>query len=463
MSKRVAVTTLNASTADILNVIRTNANEEYQKLVPKVEKETDIPKVGEVLYGYPSMANQFISALVNRIALVKVNSATFNNAYKNLKKGYLEFGETVEEVFVNIARVRVFNAEKAEANELKRSLPDVKTAMHIMNWRVQYPVTIQNEDLRMAFTSYRGVEDLIARIVDSVYTASEYDEFLLTKYLLIKAIASGKVKGVSVTEDMTENASAFRGISNRLTLMSKDYNESGVRTSTPRDRQVIFMSSKYNARYDVEVLASAFNMDKADFMGRLYIIDDWETFDNERFESLYSETDGIEPVSEDELEVMKNVKAVLADSDWFQIYDNLSQFTEKYVSSGLYWNYFYNTWKTISHSPFSNIVVFTSEEETEPNSLTLVVTGKSVSEEAIVYTLELAEEDKTAYGSGTTFVQTKELTEKGIGVHPYGAYLIPSSATGAEITLKAEYKGHEYVASDKLTSASKIGDVFTLS
>ena len=67
-------------------------------------------------------------------------------------------------------------------------MPDVKSAFHAMNWRVMYPVTIQDEDLKLAFRSAEGVQDLIARIVDSVYTAAEYDEFLLFKYLIIMFI-----------------------------------------------------------------------------------------------------------------------------------------------------------------------------------------------------------------------------------------------------------------------------------
>ena len=126
MPRRIANSTLNASTIDILNVIRQNASLEYQNTVPAVTTATDIPKVGEVLMGYPALANQFINALVNRIALVRVNSATFNDPYTRLKKGFLEYGETVEEIFVNIAKVMVYNEEKAEGRELKRYLPDVR-------------------------------------------------------------------------------------------------------------------------------------------------------------------------------------------------------------------------------------------------------------------------------------------------------------------------------------------------
>lgn len=462
MAKRVNVTTLNASTKDILNVIRQNASLEYQNLVPKVEKETDIPKVGEVLYGYPSLANQFISALVNRIALVKVNSATFNNAYKNLKKGFLEFGETVEEVFVEIAKVRVFNPEKAEAHELKRTLPGVDTAFHAMNWQAQYPVTIQNSDLKMAFTSYSGVEDLIAKIVDSLYVASEYDEYLLMKYMLIKAITKGQLAVKSITDDMKENATVFRGVSNALTFMSKDYNMSQVLTTTPKERQVIFMDAEYNAKYDVEVLASAFNMDKADFMGRLYLIDKWDSFDNERFQAIRAESDMLEEVTVEELELMSKVKAVLLDSDWFQVYDNLAQFTERYVSSGLYWNYFYNTWKTFSCSPFSNAVVFVADSVEPPTKLTLEVVGKDISEEATVFTLAV-ENDATAFiGGNGKFVQTETLTKNGIAVHPYGAYIIPADKSSETITLTATYNGVTYVSSTSLNSATNVGTTFTL-
>ena len=179
MPKKIAISTLNANTVDIINTIRANASAQYQSQVPQVSVQRDLVKVGDVLYGYPALANEFITALVNRIAAVRIKSATFNNPYVSLKKGFLEFGETVEEVFVQLAKAREFSVEKAEAREFKRTLPDVRSAFHTMNLKMQYPVTIQNEDLRQAFLSFSGVEDLIAKIVDSVYRAAEYDEFLL--------------------------------------------------------------------------------------------------------------------------------------------------------------------------------------------------------------------------------------------------------------------------------------------
>lgn len=466
MPRRIAVNTLNASTLDILNVIRQNASYDYQSSVPEVTQASDIPRVGEVIYGTPAFANQFLNALVNRIALVRAQSAVFNNPYSRLKKGYLEFGETVEDIFVNIARVVEYTPEKGEAREFKRTIPDVKSAFHVMNWRVMYPVTIQDEDLRLAFLSMEGVQNLIAQIVDSVYTAAEYDEFLLFKYLLIKAISHGKMKPISIGDgsDPKDAAVAFRGTSNLLPFMSTGYNASAVKTTTPRERQIIFMDALYNGDFDVNVLSSAFNMEKADFMGRLYLIDNWTEFDNDRFEVIRANSDGIEEVTAAELALLANVKAVLIDEDWFQVYDNQNKFTEKYVASGLYWNYFYHVWKTISSSPFANAVVFVTSSATIalPASVTFTITNKSVSDTAITLTLELDESTAALAPSNVNFVQTEALTADGIAVHPFGAVIIPAAEDDTEITLVATINGTTYTASAAITSANDVGDTVTL-
>lgn len=467
MARKIAVNTLNASTIDILNTIRANASLEYQNSVPEVTKATDIPKVGEVLYGYPALANQFINALVNRIALVRVNSATFNNAYAELKKGYLEFGETVEEVFVGIAKAREFSAEKAEARELKRTLPDVRSAFHTMNYRVQYPITIQDEDLRMAFLSINGVQDLIAKIVDAVYTAAEYDEFLLFKYLMIKAITSGKMYPIAFNDaDIKNAAKAFRGASNQLTFMSTKYNASGVHTTTPREDQYIFMDSTFNADFDVDVLASAFNMDKATFIGKLKLIDDWTTFDSERFDVIMAGSDMIEPITQNELALMANVKAVLIDREWFQIYDNANRMTEKYVASGMYWNYFYNVWKTVSSSPFSNAIVFVADSATitPANSYTVRVDGKTESDEATVLTLSVETSDKapTLVNSNYRFEQTEALTKAGIAIQKYGAVIIPASQVATEITLVMTINGVTYTGATTINGSTTVDSTVTM-
>lgn len=472
MPRKIANTTLNASTIDILNVIRQNASLEYQSSVPTIAQAQDIPKVGETLLGYPALANQFINALVNRIALVRVQSATFNNPYSRLKKGYLNFGETVEEIFTNIAKVFVFSEEKAEARELKRYLPDVKAVFHATNWKVLYPVTIEEESLRQAFLSLEGVTDLIARIVDTVYTAAEYDEFLLFKYLIIKAVNSGKMYPVAVdVSDITNAAIAFRGTSNMLNFMSDRYNAAGVKNTTPRDRQVIFMDAMFNAQYSVNILSEAFNMEKAEFMGRLHLIDDFTTFDNDRWSVIRSESTGLESVTSTELGVMADVLGVFGDEEFFQIYDNLAKFTEKYVASGLRWNYFYHTWKTVSSSPFANMIVFVKSTASLGTPTAAVYKVSSVDTDATgnkVINLELY---SITGGTALTynnirFMQNESMTEAAVAVQPYGSFTIPSTATGTDSVNIDAYDGvntFRYARTITQMRGLAAGDTVTLS
>lgn len=466
MARRIANSTLNASTIDILNVIRQNASYDYQQNVPEVTTANDIPKVGEVIYGTPAFANQFINALVNRIAIVRVQSATFNNPYAILKKGYIEYGETVEDIFVSIAKAVDFSAEKADKREFQRTIPDVRSAFHVMNWRVMYPVTIQDEDLRQAFLSIDGVQNLIAKIVDSVYTAAEYDEFLLFKYLLIKAISHGKMKPTSIGAgtDLSEAAVQFRGTSNLLPFMSSEFNESGVKTNTPKDRQVIFMDAMFNAQFDVNVLASAFNMDKADFMGRLFLIDNWTDFDNERFDVIRANSDGIEEVTTEELALLANVKAVILDENWFQVYDNNNKFTEKYVASGLYWNYFYHTWKTVSNSPFANAIVFVTSGATIslPETLTAEIISKDVSEEGTVFAISASIDGATLKPNTVQFIQDETSTSNLIGINPYGGIIIPADKSATNITLKARIGDATYTATTTISSTNSVGNTVTM-
>ena len=204
------------------------------------------------------------------------------------------------------------------------------------------------------------------------------------------------------------------------------------------------MDARFNADYDVNVLASAFNMDKADFMGRLKLIDDWTTFDNERFDEVRKESDGLEEVTEAELALMKDVKAVLVDSEWFQVYDNLDQMTEKYVASGMYWNYFYNTWKTVSTSPFANAVVFVANGATEtmPATLNVEVTEKSVGEEGTVLVLTPDMTSTKIRDNNYEFIQTQACVEARIGVQKYGAILLPPNVTATKITFIAGGKAY---------------------
>lgn len=360
---------LNATSVQVLNTIRANATAQYQYVVPLAENNTNsIRAIGNVLSDYPLMMNEFVSALVNRIALVLVKSRLYQNPWAVFKRGILEMGETVEEVFVNLCDPENYDVEKSEQEVFKRVQSDIKSAFHILNYKKMYKKTINKAQLRQAFLSIEGVTDLITKMIESMYTSASYDEFLVMKYLLAVTMLNGNIHTEQILdtteENMKKNVSTIKGVANNLTFMSKDKSIANVTTHTPIEEQYVILTSEFDAIMDVTVLAAAFNMDKAEFLGHRMLVDSFAELDVERLDVLLKDEPGYHSFTESELASLKDVSAVIVGEGFFQIYDNLIEFADIRNPQGLYWNYFLHIWKILSVSPFAQAVCFTTELST---------------------------------------------------------------------------------------------------
>ena len=405
MATTPKVVTLTNSSVDILNAIRNNATQNYRDYVPKATPNAEsIRQIGAIIMDYPALQNEFLSALVNRIGRVLITSKMYDNPWAFFKKGLLEFGESVEEIFVNIAKPFQFDPAVAETNVFKREIPDVRAAFHIMNYQKYYKATISNDQLRQAFLSWQGISDLIAKIVDAMYTGANYDEFQTMKYMLARHILDGHMYPVEIAEVETANmksiVSVVKGVSNKFTFLSPNYNLAGVQTYTTKNDQYMLINSQFDATMDVEVLASAFNMDKAEFSGRRVLVDSFGSLDTARLAELFAGDSTYVEISSDELKALDAIPAVLVDRNWFMIFDNFYNFTEQYNGEGLYWNYWYHVWKTFSVSPFANNALFipgkpsVTSVTVSPGNAT-VAAGQSVQLSANVVTTNFAPKSVT--------------------------------------------------------------------
>ena len=396
MATKPKIVTLSNSSVDILNVIRNNATINYKNYVPVATADAEsIREIGAIIMDNPQLQNEFLSALVNRIGRVLVTSKMYDNPWSMFKKGTLEFGETIEEIFVNIAKPFQFDPNVAETNLFKREIPDVRSAFHIMNYQKYYKTTIQNDQLRQAFLSWQGITDLIAKIVDSMYTGANYDEFQTMKYMLAKHILNGRMYPVTiagVTEaNMKSIVSTIKGVSNNFEFMSNKYNVAGVQNFSKKKDQYLLINSNFDAIMDVEVLASAFNVDKAEFTGKRVLVDSFGSLDIERLNILFADDPTYTEISESDLQALDTIPCVLVDKDWFMIFDNFYNFTEQYNGEGLYWNYWYHVWKTFSISPFANNALFipgvpSVESVTVSPANATVKAGQAISLSAVVKT-----------------------------------------------------------------------------
>lgn len=343
----------------VLNVIRNNASVDYRNHVPLATANAEsIRQVGAVIMDYPALQNEFLNALINRIALVLVTSKSYVNPWRMFKKGIIEMGESVEEIFIDLCKPFQYDPAVAESELFKREKPDVRSAFHVLNYMKFYKVTVEHAQLRRAFLSMSGVTSLVEDITKQLYTSMNYDEFQVMKYMLAKILLDGQIRAVQTGETSVERAIAFKAMSDLMTFMNTDYNMAGVHNFSEKNSQYLIVNALYNAEMDVETLATAFNMSKAEFMGHRVLVDSFGKLDTARLAELFENDTTYVEIGEDELTNLNSIPAIIVDEDWFRIYDNLLQFKDTENAQGLYWNYFLHTWKTFSVSPFAQAVAF---------------------------------------------------------------------------------------------------------
>ena len=369
---------------DIVNAIRNDATTYYQEYVPVVHNADELRSIGATIMSNVQLQNEFLTSLINRIGKVMVRNVIFSNPLKPFKKGILEFGESIEDIYVNLPEAFDYDPEVAESKLFARVFPDVRSAFYVKNYEKFYKQTIQRRDLQACFLSTNGISDLITKVIGSMKTKAEADEYLMMKYMLAKWILDGKSHVKTITSGSTTEATAKKMLTEIRTLgniwetsIRRDYNLAGVQQTTPKSNQWLIINAKFEAEIDVNALAYAFHMDKADVQQHVIMIDEFSSIDDTAIERLLGEGTALTPAEKTALD---SIACVMVDGDFFQVYDNLMDISENVRNAeGLYDTYFLHTWRTFNICPFSQSNVFALDVVSGVSSLTVTPTTGTLS------------------------------------------------------------------------------------
>lgn len=362
MPTKPKITTNTNISADVVNAIKNSASNNYRENVPYATPDADsLRGIGAILMNNPALMNEFINTLVNRIAFARIASRMYTNPLRTLKKGVIDTGETIEDIFVNIANVyqyeEVRGSDNGAGNTFKRFDNDVRVAFYVMNSQLTYPVTINRAMLKNAFNSWAGMDELVSGIIQSVYSAAAYDEFNVTKYMIGQHILKGKLTYYTFTGgNYLEAATQIRKASNDMSFMTNKLSIAGVNTFTENDRKVILINTNYDANIDTNVLAGAFNLPYADYLNRRILIDSLGTLDVERLNKIFANDPTYKEPSADDMVFLDKIAGVILDEDFVQIYDNVFEMRDMPNPVSLDHNYFLHMWQTYAVSPFANVV-----------------------------------------------------------------------------------------------------------
>ena len=341
------------TTNDVLRAVYNSMTPVFkERIEPLFEQEGGLEKFGNALSQYEVHANEFMYELINQIGRINVNVRTWTSPLKEFKRGFLEYGDTIEDIYIEPIKAMGFEAEVSNDNPgdvFQTFKPKTDVVYYKQNKELVYPLTLNKNILKRAFRSYRELDKYIAGQMQAMYNGDEIDDYLLTVALLEEVYEKKGFYNVHIDEiNSTDTAKAFARQVNTIVegihFPTRKYNGQGVLSWSRKEDLVLVLEPSTAKWIDVDVLAYAFNMDKAELMGKKVIVDHLPT----------------------------GVSAMLIDREAFQIYDTLVEMaTSPYNGRHLTINYFLHHHGIFAFAPYWTAIAFTTNAVTEPTAVAI--------------------------------------------------------------------------------------------
>lgn len=400
-----------------LNAIREISSEIYHQYVPIIDDDTDIGTFGAPILSTPVVMNEFVSALVNRIVYTQFETKYFRNPLQVLEGDRIPLGYAGQEIYVNPAKGRKFNVDDF-AGLLVKYEADVKVQYTAVNMDLQYPVTVSRHKLKQAFVSWDALDTFIGQLSNSLYNGAYIDEFQFSKELVAGAYKSNQAQ-IQVIDAPNSEALAKQFITKARELFlnfqtpSTSYNAWAkvggegrpVKTWTNPEDIVFLLRNDIRAYLDVNVLADAFNIGKAELLGNILTVDNFDQYDDDGTKIF----DG------------SGIVGMIADKSWFRIKRQDMFLDEFYNANNRTWQYYLNLTKMYNYSLFANGVIFATSAPTV-NATAIVVdkdeveVGVGKTAKVTVTTTPFSANQSMSVSSSTEAVATATISGKVITI-----------------------------------------------
>ena len=420
-----------------LNAIREISSEIYHRYVPIIEDGTDISKFAEPILTVPEVYNEFCDALVNRIVYTQFEIKSFRNPLVVLEGDRIPLGYAGQEVYVNPAKGRTYNANDF-AGLLVKYEADVKVQYMAINSDVQYPVTFSRQQLKKAFVSWGDLETFIDGLSNALYNGAFIDEFRFTKYIVTDAYKDNKAQIISNLSAVSSEATAkafvekARELYLNFQLPSSNYNAwakvggegKPIVTWTNPEDIVMLIRNDIRAYLDVNVLASAFNIDKTTLLGNIITVDNFDAYDDEGNKVF----DG------------SAILGGIFDKSWFRIKRQDMFMDSFYNPNNRSIQYYLNVVKMYNYSLFANgVILATGAPTSKTTALEFVETSAEVTTGGDPITLHVK---ATPFYSNSTVTFTSSSAKATVTKVDDRTVTVTPQATGtagsATITASAE-------------------------
>ena len=411
----------------------------FHQYFPIVTSSTNIGEWGSPMFGsnYQAVQESFFG-LLKQIAYVATVTRVFDNPLAQLEGENMPLGWAGEETYVNPVQGRQFDVNDF-AGILQKYEADVKVQYLTVNMDLQYPVTLTRDKIRTAFNSWRDLEEFINGIVNALYNGAYIGMFNYTKALVAAAFKENKaqyIKVSAVTNEATGKAliKKLREMYTLFQLPSSSYNSWAkvggagrpVTTWCAPEDIMLLIRADVMATVDVDVLAAAFNMDKADFIGRVITVDNFDVYTDDGTK-IY---DG------------SAIIGMICDKAWFKIKQQDMALDMWFNPNNRSWQYYLNVVKMYNYSLFANgVVIATDDPVVDATAITASKTSVTVEEGADVV-LDL---ETTPFSANPTITASSSSDENAT-----------ASVTGKKLTIHGVDDGSATIT---VTATNSVGTV----
>ena len=346
-----------------LQTIREGLSENNKNLIPEIYDDIDISKVSSPVLKNTNLYNEFCNVLLQKIVYTQVETKLFKNKLQALEGDEMPLGYLGEEIYINPAIGRDFDINDFEG-ALKKYEADVKVQYQGINFDKQYPVTISREKLKQAFTNWGNFESFVNGLTRSLYNGLYIDKYNASKGLVTKAYHSNAVQ-IEVIEPLTDKDKIEDFLEKARTFYlnfqdpSSDYNAwekvggygRAVETFTEPDDIIMLIRNDIMSKLDVKSLASAFNIEKSNLMGKIYSVNNFDIVDRKTNTKLF---DG------------SKIIAQICDKRWFRIKPQDQYMDDFKNANNRTQNAYLNAISMYKYSYFANAICFALEEPVVP-------------------------------------------------------------------------------------------------
>ena len=274
-----------ASNVDITNLVASMGSTDLHTRIGTAT-EQNIGNIGTTILNYSVVKNEFLNVLVNKICGQIFMNKVYTNPLSFFEKEPVPYGSTLESVFTDLIQSKNFN-ENFGANDVSSLIgvekPPTKTEYYSKNFEKKYKISVSDQQLRTAFLNPNGLQNLINQVLTVPTNSRNFDDFQLMKGLLANA-STKEVTLATTYKTANDDVKAkmltkqTRAIVDRFGMMSKIFNIQGIYTFTNSQNIVIITTPEVSANLDVELLATAFNMEKAEMGRRIVKIDSFQKY-----------------------------------------------------------------------------------------------------------------------------------------------------------------------------------------